>query len=258
MNESNSMTVEQEKAFKKSEFNRIYGRYWFIYAALFMTAIMSTVSGLLLPFRPDSNGQVVITWGLILAAAYYAVGFLITGEGASYFWFDKLTDQDPDNGWQTAIAYLMLGTSVITSLITALSAASFIAYWLGVMPEFSGMPGWAQKWVVWAIPSMFVSHFIAGTIFKAISNESAYERRARSTINKARAEMAQARAQAKADWWKANAPEVARALGQMEAQAELNAQAARLAEQQPQTAPLPVSFPVQPPAAPSDPTGRQR
>lgn len=231
MNE-NQMTIEQKRAARRAQFSEKIGRFWFIYLALIGTATLSFVGGLLLPFRPNDAGIITVTFGTACAALFYSIGFLSTGEGASLYWFEKLTDQDPDNPTQKIISYLMLTVSVITSLITALAAASFIAYWLGVFTEFTGMPAWAQRWVVWAIPSMWAAHFIAGTIFKAVSDESQYEREAKSVVRQARNEAAKAKAQAKANWWRVNAPVIAQAMGEMEAQSEIDAYAASLSDKQ--------------------------
>ncbi len=227
---NNEMTVAQKRAMRRAEFNRKFGQYWFIYLALFGTAALSVVSGLMLPFSPDKNGYVVLSIGGVLAAVYYSIGFLTTGEGASYFWFDKLTDHDPDNTIQKGIAGLMLTLSISTSLVTALAAGAFIAFWLGIFDAFYVMPTWAQKWVVWAIPTMWVLHFIGGALFRYLSEESEYEREAASSIRTAKNEMVKSKSKAKADYWKANAPALARQLGEMEAEDELDAYHAKLEE----------------------------
>ena len=227
---NNELSISQKRAMKRAEFMRRFGQYWYVYAALAGTATLSFVSGLLMPFQPDVNGNIVITFGGVLAAFYYSIGFLTTGEGASYFWFDKLTDQDPDNGIQKAAAILMLSVSVVTSFVTALAAGSFIAFYLGVFNEFFIMPGWAQKWVVFAIPTMWVLHFVAGTVFRYVSEESEYEREAKSIIREAQNQMVKSKARAKAEYWKQNAPDLANKLGKMEAQDELDAYSAKLEE----------------------------
>lgn len=224
------ITVTQKRAMKRAEFQRKFGQYWYIYIALLGTAGLSSVSGLLLPFRPDESGSIVLTVGGVFAAIYYTFGFLTTGEGATYFWFDKLTDHDPDNSTQKWIAGGMLSIAIITSLVTSMAAGAFIAFWLGLFSEFYIMPTWAQKWVVWAIPLMWVLHFVAGTVFRYVSEESEYEREANSIIREAKNQMTKEKEQAKANWWKEHAPELAQQLGEMEAQDELAAYKAKIDE----------------------------
>lgn len=230
MNETNELSITQKRAMKRAEFMRKFGKYWYIYMVLFGTAALSFTSGLLLPFKPDASGNPNITIGGLFAAIYYAVGFLTTGELAAYFWFDKLTDQDPDNGTQKVTAGLMLFAAVITSLVTALAAGTFIAYWLGIFNEFYVMPSWAQKWVVWAIPVLWVAHFVAGTIFRAVSEEAEYERDAKSIIRTVQNQMIRAKEQARSDYWKTNAPMLAQRMGEAEARDELAAYEAKIQE----------------------------
>lgn len=219
---NNGLSVSQRRAMKRAEFKRKFGNYWYIYVTLIGTATLSVISGLMLPFSPDKAGNIVVTVGGILAAVYYSIGFLTTGEGASYFWFDKLTDHDPDNGTQQVLAGAMLALAVATSLTTALAAGAFIAYWLGIFDQFYVMPTWAQKWVVWAIPTMWVIHFVAGTIFRAVSDEAEYEREAKARIRGAQNKVSKSKAEAKAEFWEQHAPTLARQLGEAEAQLELD------------------------------------
>ena len=227
---SEQLTVTQKRAMKRAEFKRKFGQYWFIYVALLGTAVLSAVSGLLLPFQPDEQKEITITVGGIFAAIFYSIGFLTTGEAASYFWFDKLTDHDPDSNGQKITATLMLTVAIGTSLVTALAAGSFIAFWLGVFDNFFVMPPWAQKWVVFSIPTMWVLHFIAGTAFRAMSEESEYERESKSIIRTAQNEMIKAKETARANWWKSNAPALARQMGEAEAQEELDGYKSKIQE----------------------------
>lgn len=230
MNENTGLTPTQKRAMKRAEFYRKFGNYWYVYLTLIGTATLSVVSGLMLPFKPDEAGNLVVGFGGVMAAIYYSIGFLTTGEGASYFWFDKLTDHDQDNKTQQITAGLMLALAVITSLTTALAAGAFIAFWLGIFDEFYVMPTWAQKWVVWAIPTMWVAHFVAGTIFRATSDEAEYEREAKSRIRIAQNKVSKSKSEAKANFWEQHAPALAKQLGEAEAQEELDNYQARLNE----------------------------
>lgn len=227
---SQDMTSKQKKAIKAIEFQRKFGRYWLIYLALGFTAALSFVSGLLLPFMKPGV-DVPLTWGTAGAALMYAVGFMVIGEGAAYFWFEKIIDQDPDNNGQKIIAGLMIAFSVITSMTTALAASYIIAFWIGVFDTFTGIPAWAQKWIAVSIPVMMVVHVVAGIIFKSISDEATSEREANAKINQARNDMAEAKQQARANWWTANAPLIAQQMGEMEAEDELDALRAKIREQ---------------------------
>ena len=227
MNQNQEMTSKQKKELDKAEFHRKFGRYWLIYFALGFTAVLSFTSGMLLPFMKPGV-DVLLTWGTGAAAAMYALGFLLSGEGAAYFWFERVTDQDPDNTQQKWTAGLMIALSVITSVTTALAASYIIAYWIGVFDTFTGIPAWAQKWIAISIPVMMATHVVAGIIFKSVSDEAYSEREANAKINQARNQMHEAKEQARASWWTANAPRIAQEMGEMEAEDELDALRAKI------------------------------
>jgi len=223
-----NLSPAQKRVDAMNEFSRKYGQHWLVYLTLIFTASLSFVSGLILPFTPDKSGFITISLGGVLTAIYYSVGFVTNGEGAANYWFDKLTDHDKDNTAQKVIAGLMLALSVGVSLVTALAAAAQIAFLLGVLTEFQSMPTWAQEWVVWSIPTMWTLHAVSGMAFKALSDEAAAERDANSVIRSAKQEITRARVDAKANYWKQHAPEVARQLGELEAQNEIDLFAVKL------------------------------
>jgi hypothetical protein len=217
----NEMTPEQKRKFNRQEFQRKFGRFWLIYLALFGTGALSAISGFLLPAKVV-NGDMQFTAVAIIAGIFYAIGFLTNGEGAAYFWFDKLTDHDKDNTAQQWIAGVFLSVSVVTILVTSLAAGSFIAFAMGALTDFQVLPSWAQTWVVYAIPILWVAHFSAGTAFKSISDEAANERSANAIVRNVLQQITMDKAKARGDFWKSHAPNLARQLGEMEAQEEIN------------------------------------
>lgn len=231
------MDPADKRRMNRIEFRRKYGKYWLVYIALLITGTLSATAGVLLPMQPDETGQVHVTLGVILSCIFYAVGFLATGEGASYYWFDKLTDHDPDNQPQVAISVLMLILSVLTSLTTAMAAGTFIAYLLGRLTAFDIMPLWAQNWVVYAIPALLAAHMVAGMAFKAISDEASADRKAKACVRKVQNDMARVQSEAYAKWYESHAPQQAKALGEMQAQKELEDMRIKLGNAQPETAP---------------------
>lgn len=222
------LTPAQQRVESRNEFQRKYGQYWLVYAALIFTAVLSASAGLLLPFRPDKGGFIIVTIPRIIAALFYALGFLTTGELAANYWFEKLTDHDKDNTTQKVIAIVMLGSAIVTSLVTSLAAGAMVAFMLEVLDAFSVMPIWAQKWVVWAIPTMWVMHAVGGMIFKAVSDESVADRDAASIIRDVKLKIVKDKADARAEYWKENAGNIARQLGELEGQKEVDDYTVRL------------------------------
>ena len=222
------LSPDQERKIKKTENKARYGRYWLVYGALAITAMLSITAGILLPLRPDEAGQVHVTLPVILACIFYAVGFLMTGEGASLYWFGKMTDHDQDNTTQQVVAWSMMALSIITSLTTAMAAGTFIAYLLGALTVFDVMPMWAQNWVVYAIPIMLTIHAVCGMVFKAVSDEAMADRKGKAAVRQVLNEAAQVKAEAYASYVREHAPEQARQLGEMEAKKTLADYAIRL------------------------------
>jgi hypothetical protein len=192
---------------------------------------LSALSGVLIPLwglEQGAGGVAVLL--SILAGLYYAVGFLSNGEGAAYFWFDKLTDYDEDNTKQVWIAGSMLALSVVTIVVTSSASGAFIAYFMGVFADFDSIPSWVQSWVVWMIPVFWVVNFSAGTLFKALSDESANERKVNSEIRAITQNIEREKGEARKRYWQENAPDLARQLGELEAQEEIRKYSAKLGE----------------------------
>lgn len=230
MSTTNEMTAKQKKELKKKEHYEKFGRYWLVYTALIFTSVLSFVGGLMLPFmKPDVI--VPLTWATAAAGFFYALGFFFIGEGACFFWIEKITDQDPDNTGQQITAWLMIALSVVISAATALATSYIIAYWVGVFDAFLTIPVWAQKYIAIIIPVAMVGNAVAGIIFKAISDEAFAEREANATIRRAENEAREARATARANWVKTNAPRLAQEMGEMEAENDLDALRAKIREE---------------------------
>lgn len=225
------MTPQQKRAYNRQQFKDKFQRFWIIYVALFGTGLLSSISGFLLPAQV-TNGNFVFSVSTLLVGTFYAVGFLSNGEGAAYFWFDKLTDYDEDNSWQIAIAVIMLFVSVFTILMTTLAAGSFIAYWVGALTDFNVLPFWAQSWVVWSIPALWVMQITTGTAFKALSDEAAAERATKAVIRGITQNIQKDKAKARENYWRDNAPDLARQLGEREAQKEIRLYEAQLGDKQ--------------------------
>jgi hypothetical protein len=230
MTDQNQMTSKQRKELSKKEFYRKFGRYWLLYGALIFTGVLSFIGGLMLPFmKPDV--VVPLTWGTAGAGFFYALGFFFIGEGACFFWIERITDQDPDNTAQKITAWIMIVLSVLVSASTALATSYIIAYWVGVFDAFLAIPVWAQKYIAIAVPVMMVANAVAAIVFKSVSDEAAAERDANATIRLAENEAREARATARANWVKANAPRLAQEMGEMEAENDLDALRAKIREE---------------------------
>jgi hypothetical protein len=229
MNNQTEMTSKQRKQIQAEEFKRKYSRYWMVYWGLFFTAALSFICGAVLPFmREDIN--VELNWGTGLIAAFYALGFLTIGEGAFNFWFDKVVDSDPDNGTQKKIAGGMIGLSALVSLSTALATSYIIAWYIKVFDAFLKIPEWAQKYIAIAIPVVIVVNVVAGVWFKWVSDEAFSERETNARIREAQNNAIQAQAKARAAYIEANAPLLARQMGEIEAQDTLDALQAQINE----------------------------
>jgi hypothetical protein len=229
MNNSQEMTNKQKKQMQAEEFKRKYSRYWMVYWGLFFTAALSFICGLVLPFMREDI-DVPLNWGTAMISAFYALGFLTIGEGAFNFWFDKITDSDPDNSTQKKIAATMIAVSAIVSLSTALATSYIIAWYIKIFDAFLQIPAWAQKYIAIAIPTVIVLNVVMGVWFKWVSDEAFSERETNARIREAQNNAIQAQANARAAYIEANAPILAQQMGQIEAQDMLDALQAQINE----------------------------
>jgi hypothetical protein len=229
MSEHIEMTNKQKKQLAADEFKRKYQRYWLMYWGLFFVAALSFICGLVLPFMREDI-VVRLTWGTLAVSLFYALGFLTVGEGAFNFWFDKITDSDPDNNTQKWIAGIMIALSGAVSLSTALATSYIVAWWIKIFDSFVTIPAWAQKYIAIIIPVMVIVNVAAGVMFKWVSDEAYSERENNARIREAKNRAIQAQAKARADYMEANAPILARQMGEIEAQDQLDALQAQINE----------------------------
>jgi hypothetical protein len=243
MNEHTEMTNKQKKQLAADEFKRKYQRYWLMYWGLFFVAALSFICGLVLPFMREDI-VVRLTWGTLAVSLFYALGFLTVGEGAFNFWFDKITDSDPDNNTQKLIAGVMIALSGLVSLSTALATSYIIAWWIKIFDTFVSIPAWAQKYIAIIIPVMVIVNVAAGTMFKWVSDEAYSERENNARIREAKNRAIQAQAKARADYMEANAPILARQMGEIEAQDQLDALQAQINEKRSKRGQNPANTPT--------------
>lgn len=237
--ESQEMTTKQKKKLAADDFKRKYARYWMIYWGLFFTAALSFLCGVVLPYM-RTDVTVSLSWGTALISMFYSLGFLTVGEGAFNFWFDKITDSDPDNNIQKWIAGGMIALSAAVSLSTAIATSYIVTWWIGIFDKFLEIPAWAQKYIAIVIPVMIVVNVVAGVAFKWVSDEAFNERETNEIIREAESDARRIQAQARADYIAANAPKLARQMGEIEAQDALDAMKARINQQRVKRGELPI------------------
>jgi hypothetical protein len=119
---------------------------------------------------------------------------------------------------QINTARIALGVSILTVVITGLSAAHFIAQWVGTLVNFASVPDAAQAWVVWSIPILLVFHTVSAIIYWYNSEEARLSRYRNAIILQTQAELSEIEASAFVDEYKKVAPELARARGKMRAE----------------------------------------
>lgn len=237
---TDGLNSDQKREIRKQGW-RHFKRFWVIYVGLFCTALLSFVSGLMLPFMRN-DVVVPVTFGTAFVALYYAIGFLTNGELVASFWFSKITDQDPDNTIQKIIAWVMLVVSIGIILATCISAADMIAFWVGVFDVFYQIPVWVQKYVVYTIPVMWVVNFSMAMLFQGVSDEAIAKRESQARINRALSDAEEVEARAHADYIVTNAPALARQKGQMKAAAEIDILQAQIDEQKRKLISPPVTY----------------
>lgn len=209
---------KQESAMKRKAAMLPFKKFWLLYVALFGTGILSAFAGVYLGLSPDENGDFVLNVTNVAFALYYALGFLATAEGATLFWETKYVYHDVDkngktNNWQIRTAATALGVSIFAVVITGLAAADFLAVWRGNLTAFNSIQTWAQGWVVWAIPVLFVFHAVCAIIYWYNSAEAALDRWKSQSRRQTQSAMAQVEADAWMDEYKRISPQLAKQKG---------------------------------------------
>jgi len=209
---------KQDAALKRKAQMLPFKKFWLLYVALFGTGILSAFAGVYLGLAPDENGYFVLNITNVGFALYYALGFLATAEGATLFWETKYVYHDVDkdgkkNDWQTNTAAIALGVSIFAVIVTGLAAADFLAVWRGNLTAFNSIQVWAQGWVVWAIPVLFVFHAVCAIIYWYNSAEAALDRWKNQNRRQTQSAMAQVEADAWMDEYKRISPQLAKQKG---------------------------------------------
>lgn len=220
----NEAKEKQDKAIKNRAKWLPFKKFWLLYVALFGTGILSAFAGIYLGLSPDEKGYFDMSITNVGFALYYAIGFLATAEGATLFWETKYVYHDVDkdgkkNKFQVNTAAIALGVSIIAVIITGLAAADFLAVWRGKLDTFVSIPGWAQGWVVWAIPVLFVFHAVSAIAYWYNSAEAALDRWKTQNQRQTQANMAQVEADAWIEEYKRISPELAKQKGRALARA---------------------------------------
>jgi hypothetical protein len=222
------MTYEEQKAREEKEkkekafANRArwlpLKKYWLLYFGLMGTGILSMFAGIYLGLSPDEEGRFTITVANILFAVFYGGGFLGVAEGATLFWETKLVFHDVDekgqtNKWQLRTAKVALFISISAVVLTGLAAADFLAVWRGNLSAFYEIQIWAQGWVVWSIPVLFVFHVTCAILYWYHSAEARLERWKDQIRRQTQSQMNQIEADAWKEEYTRIAPDLAKAKG---------------------------------------------
>lgn len=195
-----------------------FKKYWLLYLGLVGTGALSIFAGVYLGLAPDEQGFFEISLENIAFALYYGVGFFITAEGAVLFWETKLVYHDVDkdgktNKIQVNTAKVAMGISILAVALTGLAAADFIAVWRGQFSSFTSVQNWAQGWVVWAIPLLFLFHVCAAILYWYHSAEAALDRWKSQNQRQTQSLMAQIEADAWVEEYKRISPQLAQQKG---------------------------------------------
>lgn len=228
---TNSFFTQKAKKEQSKEQKRIerrarwlpFQKYWLLYLGLAGTAILSAFAGLYIGVKPDPSGMINFTSAFdgirrIFFAIFYMAGFIANAEGATLYWETKLIYHDVNekgesNETQLKVSKIALGISIGAVLVTGLSAAYFLAAWLGSLENIQSVPIEAQTWAVWSIPILFIYHVASSVLYWYNSAEAELERWQDQVRRQTKAQMSEIEAQTWKDEYTRIAPELARQRG---------------------------------------------
>ena len=173
-----------------------FKQWWLLYIGIAIIAMLSTFAGGYLGLSPNAAGEITYNStfdliGKVLFCGFYMVMFFITAEAAFMFWLDKLILHDVDEkqnsvNIQVWTAWIMMGVSLTTMIVTAIAASQILASWRNSFDNNVAFPTWTSGYVMDWIPSLVIAHIIAATFYKQSTEEAKLERYRRAQMRSAR------------------------------------------------------------------------
>ena len=213
----NRKALEKATNIEREIFGRELKRHPMIYIGLIGSGFLTMLAGVFIGVAPhkvaDASGQMMVRffandsqWAMFIGlffAVLYGVTFPVIGEYGTYFWHKKAELREPDNRWQTAIAYSMFVITLVFTVITSIAASVILASLLGTFDIFQRIPDWAQSWTVTIIPVGLLLHAVSNIFYRHVSKTAEELREIERTLQEIENEADMQIRQAKLDARKA-------------------------------------------------------
>lgn len=175
----------KDKANKQSEKTRREYKEFFdhplLYIALVASGFLSALAGVAIGLgvkMVDGNMKMTVDVGHIFFALIYSILFPYFFEFGLGNWLHKLLHREPENKWQLWTASVMVAVTFIGTAITAYSAMDVLVTAGGFFAAFTEIPASIQRWIAFALPTMFLLNIASGEFYRQFTTEAILKRAA--------------------------------------------------------------------------------
>jgi hypothetical protein len=160
-----------------------------LYMALIASGLLSSLAGLTIGLGLQISGGVVsVKTDLphVFFAILYAVLFPYFFEFGLANWLHKLLHRETENPTQFFTAIFMVVVTFIGTAATAYSAMDILVTAGGFFESFTEISPTVQKWIAFALPTMFLLNIASGEIYRQFSSIAKLQRAAQMELQEGR------------------------------------------------------------------------
>lgn len=156
-----------------------------LYVALIASGFLSALAGLAIGLGLQMvDGEMVIRtdFGHVFFAVLYFVLFPYFFEFGLANWLNKFLHREDGNNIQYWTSLLMISVTFIGTGITAYSAMDVLVTAGGFFDSFVEVPAGVQRWIAFALPTMFLLNIASGEMYRQFTKEARLTRTANKEL----------------------------------------------------------------------------
>jgi hypothetical protein len=156
-----------------------------LYVALIASGLLSALAGLAIGLGVrvvDGKLSAYSDVGHIFFSMLYFVLFPYFFEFGLANWLHKFLHREPDNKTQFWTAAVMISITFIGTAITAYAAMDVLVTAGGFFTSFTEIPAGVQRWIAFALPTMFMLNIASGELYRQFTTEAILTRDATNEL----------------------------------------------------------------------------
>lgn len=152
-----------------------------LYVALISSGFLSALAGVAIGLGIKMNNGVMsmtVDFGHVFFSILYFFLFPYFFEFGLANWLHKFLHREPDNKIQFWTAAVMIVITFLGTAITAYSAMDVLVTAGGFFESFTEIPAGVQRWIAFALPTMFLLNILSGELYRQFTVEAILTRAA--------------------------------------------------------------------------------